>query len=190
MDNTARATPGQRIGLLLRGPGILALLIAGAAILTAAHGHQPGHAVTRPPVTATPAPYMLAVLQAHSIRDPATAMKVRVVATRLAGPTQRRLVLSVKVTITNGGRLHRDYGAINLYALSGAGQTYGSVRPPPGLPPLTSGSLPPGARYSGWVAFSLPPRTEQLSLLWNDNNTLLPPGIPAHILIAPTAGSG
>lgn len=168
----------RRLSLLIRGPGIL-LLLLGLGLAGKAVAHPGSHRVTP---TALSKPFIVHINSQSATTDRTTGVSARVsggrlLVQRVALPVTvgSRVTLLIEVSMRIAARTAQPVDPINFYALATSGLTYGAEPRVSGVPGLQRQLVAPGAVVMGWVGFSLPETPERLLMIWNDHNRLLPP---------------
>jgi hypothetical protein len=203
--DTGQIQMARRVSLLLRGPGILALVLIVLLLVTVESRHgksraasatptiRPTATPTIPPtvaptVTPTPAPritFRISVRSARRFEDRKTKMQVRVVRAvvgTVGAPSKpSHLALVLQLTLSNrSGRLRR-FSFRDFYVVSPSGQTYGAQRR--SRRSGESGLMGRGRTRTIEADFLLPPGLKHVSVIWNDNSRLFPPVSIAHVQI-------
>ena len=186
----------DRVSLLARGPGILAVVIGAALAGTALHrSHGVAATTAAPTATLAPPPFHATVSGQHVASDPASGLQVWARDVRVVGAgqsTKARAALAVELQIWNGSSAARQFDSSSFYLVA----TRGAVPPgttiapgtPGGLTPLASGRLPAGAMRTGWVAFDLPRSQSVYVLIWTDDDRLLSPATVATVTVTRSGG--
>jgi hypothetical protein len=83
--------------------------------------------------------------------------------------------LLLEVSLTNRKQPFAAFGEGDFFAVATNGQTFPAKARDPSRRVLGSGRLKNGASVRGWVGFVLPTLPTSGSVIWNDNNHLIPP---------------
>lgn len=164
---------------------LLLLLGVGVAGKAVAHRDAAVPTATPPPIL-----FFLNVKSGTDTLDHTTGLMARVKAARVVGipvsgkagePQQLHIVL--QITFRNTGHRTQPADPINFYGLADSGQTYGTDLRVDGVPALRRSTVLPGHVFAGWIAFTVPAAPSRITLLWNDDNRLLPPASLASVSV-------
>lgn len=182
----------RRLSLLLRGPGILALVIGLAAIGTASAKYHwlrgSGHRVVRL------APrYTVIIAATGVVYDAATGMNAQLVAASAARPKPAGsgLLLLATIRLYNSGKKAAFYSQRNFYGIEPSGTTMAAELPsnPKYGERSFPGVLRPGSSPLPFtIQFTFPSVPPPVTIIWNDNNHLLTPATLGTVTVR-SAGS-
>lgn len=189
----------RRLSLLLRGPGVLALLLALAVVGTASaryhwlHWSQTNKRPAAIPTLVLPV-YSVSISRNSGVRDPTTGMTATIRSVRIdfvqstGRSGKAKPVLLVDIQLMNRGSKPAGYDYRNFYALAPSGETF-AAESPSGLASgraLRSGSIAPGRTLRSTIAFALDSQSAPLTIIWSDDNRLIPPGMLGTLTIRVT----